>query len=280
MSIKRIFDKSIIAVNFILLIIMISGCNSTSHVSGTHDSYSIASQILGENRELVVRKPRGYKTGGQEKYPVIYVFGGNSLNYSIYKDLDLLIRTGHCIPAIIVGIPNINQKTRQRDLTPPFLKQDLDDKNSPLGEADKYLAFVKTEIISFIDSNYHVSNDRIAVGHSREGLMVMYSLMFMPDLFNSHLALSPALWREKSLFVEKFSDFVQESDTLPSQIVMTIGDLEVDKMKSAFDKTVQVLENNSSKVNYKKLFFPDANHAQNPFLTAPIGLNWILDKRQ
>ncbi|MEO1033773.1 MAG: alpha/beta hydrolase-fold protein, partial [Bacteroidota bacterium] len=206
--------------------------------------------------------------------------GGNALTYSIVNDLDLLIRTGYSRPAIVVGIPNINQKTRQRDLTPPFLKQDLDESNSPLGKADVYLEFIDTEVIPLIETNYKTTTERIAVGHSREGLMVMYSLLAKPKLFNGHLSLSPALWREDNLFVKKFRGFVQNNDTIASKLFLTLGDLEVDKMKHAFDMTIDVLDKNAAKAHFKSLYFPNANHASNPFLTAPMGLDWILKTKK
>lgn len=248
----------------------------TSDTPDTYDSYKIASKILSEEREIIVKTPRGYNGDGTTHYPVVYIFGGNSLTYSVANDLDLLIRTAYFKPIIVVGAPNISQKTRQRDLTPPFLKQDLDEVDSPLGKADQYLDFVQTEVIPLIGKNYHTSSERIAVGHSREGLMVMYSLMEKPELFNGHLALSPALWRENNLFTKVFSDFIQDNDTIPSRLFLTMGDLEVEKMKNAFDTTINILDKNSSKVIFKGIYFPQANHSSNPFLTAPIGLDWIL----
>lgn len=272
----KIKDLSLF-VPFLLVLLVINGCRPTSSFTSTHDKYTIDSKILAEKRELFVRRPRGYTTNSKERYPVVYVFGGNSLSYSIFKDLDLLIRTGHCKPAIIVGVPNISQKTRQRDLTPPFLKQDLDESDSPLGRADHYLEFIEKEIIPLINSNYKTSSKRIAVGHSREGLMVMYTLIAKPNLFSGHLAMSPALWREGNRFTHEFRDFIKEKDTIATKLFLSLGGLEVKKMKDAFDLTVNILEQEPSKTTFQSLYFPGANHADNPFLTAPIGLEWILN---
>ncbi|MEM9052292.1 MAG: alpha/beta hydrolase-fold protein [Bacteroidota bacterium] len=275
---KNIVLSSIFLLSILVAVVLTIYIVDSSDTPSSFNTHIVQSKVLNEEREIIVRTPRGYSSDSSENYPVIYVFGGNSLTFSISNDLDLLIRTGHSKRALVVGVPNISQETRQRDLTPPFLKQDLDEKDSPQGQADFYLNFVETEVIPLIEKNYRTSSERVAVGHSREGLMVMYSIMVKPKLFNGHLALSPALWREENHFVDVFRAFIQESDTIPSKVFLTMGELEVDKMKNAFDLTADILKASSEKANYRSLYFSKANHGTNPYLTSSIGLDWILNK--
>lgn len=247
----------------------------TSETPDSYDVHFIDSKILSEKREIIISKPEHYDDNDLRDLPVIYVFGGNSLTYSISYDVQLLMRTGYLEPVIVVGVSNINQKTRQRDLTPPFMKQDIDESNSPLGKADTYLEFIESEVIPLIEKEYRTSSERIAVGHSREGLLVMYSQISRPNLFIGRLALSPALWREENLFVDKFKDYLQKQNSIESKLFLSIGDQEVEKMKKAFDLTIDFLAKDSTVMDWKSQYTKGAVHSNNAILSAPIGIDWI-----
>jgi predicted alpha/beta superfamily hydrolase len=262
------------AVSVILTIYIVD----TSETPASYDVHEIDSEILSEQRELIVKLPPDYERSSDKVYPVVYVFGGNTLTYSIAYDTDLLTRTGHLENVIVVGVANIDQKTRQRDLTPPFMKQDLDEPNSPLGRADKYLDFVQNEVIDLIEKTYRASSKRIAVGHSREGLMVMYSLISKNDLFQGHIVLSPAIWREKNLFIDNFKEKISLVDTIESYLFLSMGDQEVNKMKNTFNLTVEFLSTDtiSEKMKWRSMYTKGAGHSNNALLSAPIGIEMIL----
>ncbi len=265
------------AISVILTIYIVD----TSETPASYDVHNIDSAILSEQRELIVKLPADYEQSSDKAYPVVYVFGGNTLTYSIAYDIDLLTRTGHLENVIVVGVANISQKTRQRDLTPPFMKQDIDEPDSPLGKADQYLDFVQNEVIDLIESTYRASSKRIAVGHSREGLMVMYSLISKTDLFQGHIALSPALWREKNLFIEYFKETISKADTIESYLFLSMGEQEVKKMQNAFNLTVEFLSTDtiSGKMKWQSMYTKGADHSNNAILSAPIGIQAILKNK-
>lgn len=251
----------------------------TSDTPSTFDTVAIESKVLQETRELIIKKPRNYIKNLE--YPVVYVLGGNSLTYTVANDTDLLTRVGNISEVIVVGITGIDQKTRQRDLTPPFLKQDLDETNSQLGEADNFLKYIENEVIPLVEKNYSTSNQRTIIGHSREGLLVFYSLLFKPDLFDTRIALSPALWREDNKFVKHFETFLTENPKVSSNLFMSMGEAEVDKMKSAFNLTVDVLKHkNLQNLNWKSFYMPNATHQTNHYLTACIGIDYFFKQVQ
>lgn len=248
----------------------------SSDTPSTYDAFKIESKVLQETRELIIKKPRNYSHDKQ--YPVVYVLGGNSLAYTVANNVDLLARVGNIPEVIVVGIPNSNQKTRQRDLTPPFLKQDLDEADSPLGKADDYLKFIESEVITLVEKNYNTNKKRAIVGHSREGLLVLYSLMAKPNLFDARIALSPALWRENNEFVNRFDTFLTQNPKVSSTIFMSMGGNEVDKMKNAFDLTTGLLTAKApSSLVWKSYYMPNATHQTNHYLTASIGINYFLN---
>jgi len=243
----------------------------TSETPSTYDTFEIESKALQETRELIIKKPRNYKKDKQ--YPVVYVLGGNSLTYTVANDADLLSRVGNIPEVIVVGITGIDQKTRQRDLTPPFLKQDLDEINSPLGKADNFLRYIESEVIPLVEKNYNTNNQRAIIGHSREGLLVLYSLIEKPNLFD--------LWREDNMFVRRFEAFLTEHPKVSSNIFMSMGGNEVEKMKKAFDLTTDILKNNApSNLIWKSYYMPNATHQTNHYLTACIGIDYLLNKQK
>jgi hypothetical protein len=249
----------------------------SSDTPSTYDKFEIKSKVLQETRALIVKTPSNYQK--EKSYPVVYVLGGNSLTYTVANNAGLLARVGNISELIVVGIPSINQKTRQRDLTPPFLKQDLEEANSPLGQADNYLKFIENEVISLVEKNYNTSNQRTIVGHSREGLLVLYSLLTKPTLFDTRIALSPALWREDNKFVKRLEGFLSAQPKVSSNLFMSMGANEVDKMKNAFDLTAEVLNNKApSGLIWQAYYMPNATHQTNHYLTACMGLNYFLSK--
>ncbi len=251
----------------------------TSNTPPTYDTVIIESKVLLEKRELIIKKPENYKK--DKKYPVVYVLGGNSLTYTVANDTDLLNRVGNISEVIVVGITGIDQKTRQRDLTPPFLKQDLDQIDSSLGKADNFLKYIETEVIPFIEKNYNTNTKRTIIGHSREGLFVMYSLMVKTNLLETRIALSPALWREDNRFVKRFEKYVAENPNLSSNLFMSMGEAEVDKMKSAFNLTVDILKDkNLQNLKWQFFYMPNATHETNHYLTASIGINYFFNNNK
>lgn len=276
--------RTIYTILFVAIVAFISAFTTfiildTSNTPSTYDTIKIESTLLKETRELIIKKPSNYKKN--KHYPVIYVLGGNSLTYTVVNDTDLLSRVGNIPEVIVVGITGIDQKTRQRDLTPPFLKQDLDDTDSPLGKADNFLKYIETEVIPLVEKNYSTTNQRTIVGHSREGLLVLYSLMAKPSLFDTRITLSPALWREDNKFVKRFDDYLTENPNVSSNIFMSMGEDEVDKMKKAFDLTVDVLTRKAPpSLIWKSYYMPKATHQTNHYLTACIGIDYFLNKNQ
>lgn len=253
----------------------------TSETPASYDIHHIDSKILSEQRELIVKLPLNYEENTNKTFPVVYVFGGNTLSYSIAYDTELLMRTGHLEDVIVVGVSNLSQKTRQRDLTPPFMKQDIDEADSQLGKADKYLDFVQKEVIDLIERTYRTSSKRIVVGHSREGLMVMYALISRTELFQGHIALSPALWRENNLFIDHFKEAVAKTDTIETCLFLSMGDKEVDKMKDAFDVMLEFLKTDSvrEKIKWRSSYTKGAVHSNNALLSAPIGIEMVLTNK-
>ena len=66
--------------------------------------------------------------------------------------------------------------------------------NHQSGDGTKFLAFLKTELIPFIEKNYSADPSRRALmGSSLGGLFALYAMFTEPKLFSGYVAASPAV---------------------------------------------------------------------------------------
>ena len=231
----------------------------------------IHSKILNEEREVIIHLPLNYDK--KKKYPVMYVLDGSSQDKHIANKFEILSSAGYVPETIVVGIPNVNGKGRQRDYTPPYMKMDIDEKDSPLGTGDQFLSFMENELFPFIEKNYSVSKIRSLAGNSRGGLLVIYSLLYKPDLFKGRFCFSPAFWRDDNLIVKKVCDFLNTNENLNSFLYMSMGEQEIDKMKNGFNEMTKSL---SKRQNGQLVWYSDftknADHQNNAEISASIGI--------
>ncbi len=278
MKIKPIFiyaGVSMMSIAMAFVIFMLIFDSSDEPTSFT--KHYLNSSVLGEEREFLVKLPENFHPDSE--YPTVYVIGGNSITFNIGHELDVLSRAGFNTDVILVGLPNPNQEIRQRDITPPGLKQDLDDLDSPNGKANIYFEYIKTEVVPLVEEIYPASDSRIIVGHSREGLAAMYSLIFDPELFAGRVCLSPAFWREDDKFIYQFRDFLDHELESENIIFMSMGTEENEKMKNAFNKMISTINASGSELIIGSYYStPDANHQSNPFLSASRGIVTVLNQ--
>ena len=148
----------------------------------------IHSPLLGQDRDLIIHLPRGH--GPSKQYPVIYVLDGSSQDQHIADTFDSLSALGLVPQTIVVGIPNISGANRILQLVPPFMLTDPAKPESPPGTGDTFLSFMEEELIPFMAEKYGASGLRSFAGNSRGGLLVLYSLIYKPDLFAARFCFS------------------------------------------------------------------------------------------
>lgn len=269
--------KKIILFSFTILLTALISIILFSYLTG-NPTYpksviqtKLYSKILDEEREIIIHLPRDYDKN--KKYMVMYVLDGSSQDKHIANKFDILATTGYVENAIIVGLPNVSGKGRQRDYTPPYMKMDIDEKDSPLGEGDNFLTFMEKELFPFIEKNYSVSENRAIAGNSRGGLLVMYSLLFKPNLFQGRFCFSPALWRDDNLIIKKTSEFLTKQDSLNSFLYISMGDQENNKMKKGFNEMTKTLKKKAVKqfIWYSE-YTKNANHQNNAEISASVGI--------
>ena len=171
------------------------------------ETFVIHSNVLGEDRRLVIYNPDSVGGNLLPAYPVLYLLDENDMSM-VAGMVKYLSAYNEQLPAmLVVGIDGGDQ--RMRDLTPTHSLYDnmgkLDpDPNGwlqPSGGGDKFLRFVREEVMPFVEKKYRTAPFRIFAGHSVGGLTAVHALTAHPDMFNAYLAVAPSLWWDKGGFV-------------------------------------------------------------------------------
>jgi predicted alpha/beta superfamily hydrolase len=204
---------------------------------------------VGRDYDLYVAFPRNYGDT-TKRFPVVYVLDGQwdfPLVNCVYGDV---YYDGFLPELITVGItwggdhPNYDS-LRTMDLTPTQIKQ-----VPASGNAAKFLAALKGELIPYIDSKYRTDKkDRTLMGSSLGGLFTLYTMFKETDLFTRYLLTSPAIpWDNSVLYTYEESYHAQHAG-LPVTLFMAMSSLE--GIESTFNKFVDSLKSR----NYKDLKF-------------------------
>lgn len=206
----------------------------------------INSAVLGEERTILVRVPDGYETN-KNRYPVLYMTDGNAHIGHTSSTVEFLARNGRMSEMIVVGINNTD---RTRDLSPTHVTTTVAGGNSQLqfptsGGADKFLKFIETELIPEIEKRYRVQPYRILAGHSLGGLFAIHAMVSRPDLFNSYVAVSPALQWDNQVAVKRAEDFFKARKEFPATLFMSLGH-EPGPIEDGFHQMKQILEKNQT----------------------------------
>ena len=231
----------------------------------------IYSTVLGEDREVIIHLPPGYDSTAT--YPVMYVLDGSSEDDHIAEKFDVLSTAGYTPKTIVVGIPNMTAKNRQQNLTPPFMKIDAEDNASPLGEADRFLLFMESELFPFMEKNHRASPVRLFTGNSRGGLLVMYSLLYKPDLFQARFCYSTPFWRQDNILVSKVSGFLSSMDTLHTFLYMSAGANETENIKNGLGRMAKTFQERAPiGLVWHSEYTPKAIHQNNVRISASAGI--------
>lgn len=219
------------------------------------------SKIVAQDFEIYISLPYKYFMS-DTTYPVLYSLDANvkfGMMSNVVNNLGTLTRD---IPEIVVvgiaypikGIADW-AALRKRDTTPTsdpeydkqwagYLNEATgrDDIVVQSGGADKFLTFIRDELIPFVESNYRVSsNDRTLQGTSSGGLFTLYALFKHPELFQRYFAGSPSIQWDEPYMYKLENDFAVSHKDLPVKLFMCVGDLESESYINNMEKMAQLL---------------------------------------
>lgn len=236
---------------------------------------TLSSAVLGETRAYLVHLPEGYADQPDQRYPVIYVLDGSSQDLHTAASAALMARIGVLPGMIVVGIPNVSGPGRQRDYTPPGMRQDLDEDDTRLGGGDRFLDFIETELVPAVEGEFRTNGRRELAGHSRGGLLVMHAFVSRPGQFAAFHAHSPALWRDDQAMVERLQAALAAGPGAPARLFLSLGEHENPRMAAAYEAAVAVLSDSAPPgLRWRAYRTPGADHGNNGERATPVGLQW------
>jgi predicted alpha/beta superfamily hydrolase len=167
------------------------------------NSIPIKNTFTGAQYELYIKLPDAYSSHPDKAYPVIYL---TDAKYHI--PLFSVLTKWLLSDVILVGISwqKDNQgilheqkgerSSRFRDYT---FKQSSDidkQKKYQFGGADNHLAFIRNDVIKYVEKNYRADpKSRAYFGYSLGGLFGAYTLMVQPNTFKYYMLGSPSIWQ-------------------------------------------------------------------------------------
>jgi uncharacterized protein len=151
-------------------------------------SGKIESVKVGETRPFWVSLPDGYTETG-EPYPVLCMMDGEfNFNSGVIGGLRWAASLGEIPEFIVVGIPNTDRSSDmfQEEVT-------FSDGSKAGGRADRFLDFIQTELIPYVDRTYRTQPFRVLYGTSNTGFTAVYALLHRPELASAYVAASATL---------------------------------------------------------------------------------------
>ncbi|MEE9429445.1 MAG: alpha/beta hydrolase-fold protein [Melioribacteraceae bacterium] len=215
---------------------------------GTRDT--IFSNILSENRPILVYLPPSYYSNKNQKYPVLYILDGDYNFQYVTGLIELQSSISENIPEmIVIGISGKGSSTYRENCKPNV--KEIEDR----GNAESTALFIKQELIPYIDSTYKTDNYKILSGHSIGGLFVINTLLNHPNLFNHYIAISPALWWGKNAINDIAKKTLENNSNYETSVYISLANeegmgvesfLEVVKSNSIFRFKKIANENHNS----------------------------------
>lgn len=240
--------------------------------------FTISSTVLGEKRKIRIQLPAG--ADRYSAYPVLYVLDGESQSNHVAGQVQYLSESYKIIPNLIVV--SIDNTDRMRDLTPSHTDIGPDGKRDTsassayknTGGSEKFLQFIKAELMPFVEKRYRTAPFRILYGHSLGALTAVYCLLSHPDYFNAYIAVSPSFqWDNNALLkAAETASFSTEKNRL-----LFFSDANEDtafhQNQLRFESLLQ--RKGSSALMYKRMFYPEESHISEPVKAFYDGIRFV-----
>jgi len=239
---------------------------------------TLDSKVLKESRKVFIRLPDSFDKN--KAYPLIIKTDGNFNLANWDKALKALNHESTLNEAILVAIPNqFFTDTRNRDLVPPYARKDVNTNPRPkhesspeiFGKADLFLAFLEQELLTYLEANYTLTENRILTGFSAGGSFTLYTLHTKPKLFNGYFAFSPAAWYDDMTVTKRFDAFLKTNINCIKQpifLYITVGGAEHSLMLGAYNNLVTSLAKHPNDwLKWGSTINSNAEHNQNPALS-------------
>lgn len=226
--------------------------------------------------------------------PVIYLVDANfyfdvmASTFKKYSEVGLLPE------AILVGVGYKNFVTmdslRNRDLTYPVAIPEYEMSKS--GGADKFLSFIESDVVPYIDSHYPCDkNRRVLMGHSLGGYFTLYALQQHlsqnKNTFHSYIAASPSMDYNHNYILKEFEK-ISTSKISNKRVYVSFGSLEDEqtpddtaalKCPVVLNELTRLLKD-KNKLIYKGDMYSNLDHMDTGFPTFVKGIQLSFTEEQ
>lgn len=238
----------------------------------------LKSLATGRDYDIYVRLPDQYAREQGKKYPVLYVLDGQ-WDFKLLDSIQSGLLYDKFVPEmIIVGITYSGEDAdygalRAMDYTPvheTFV--------SGSGDAPKFFAFLKEQLIPFIESNYRAEADqRTLMGSSYGGTFTLYALFSEPGLFDGYISASPVVVYGDRFAFKQEADFARNHKDLPVRLFLSVGGAE--ELRQPVEEFMQVLsERNYTGLEMETRIIEGERHAGNKPEAYNRGLRFIFEE--
>ena len=183
---------------------------------------TIKSTSTGRDYDLYIHIPKQYDKDQTAKYPVLYVLDGQWEFKLVDPVVGGLVYDQYMPDVIIVGITYSGENAdydglRAMDFTPTPIEG-----LKGSGDGQKFLKFLKTELIPFVEASYRVDpTRRVLMGGSLGGLFTLYAMFSDPSLFSAYFAACPAV--VLGPFFKQEADYARVHKDLPVKLYVAVG---------------------------------------------------------
>lgn len=253
----------------LLLVLCIFSFNSFAQgktkVINNEEKITIHSEILNQDRMLLISVPDNYKEANKE-YPVLYVLDGNTHFKHVTAAVDYLAKQRLLPEMLVVALVNID---RGHDFTPKH-----SDRIPTSGGGEKFHNFITKELFHYIKKNYKASDYSILMGHSLGGMFTAYSLLEFPDAFNSYIAISPYMQMSDNYIIKEADSKLKAKYDKPKSFYMTVGD-EPGYFEPLGEFSALVKKKSGEAINFSYIKMEAENHMTSPYLSLFNGLRFV-----
>lgn len=250
-----------------LMISSIMIVNAGDHQYTIGEKVSFKSDILNEERTILVYLPATYNLSDAE-YPVLYLLDGGYHFHHASGIVQFLSSNGLIPEMIVVGIANVD---RNRDFTPTNLSQ-----RPSSGGAEKFSKFIADELFPFMERNYRIQSYNVLMGHSLGGTFATYALLNNPEMFSSYISISPYLMYDDNVMVRETEEKLKSKYREGTSYYMTVGN--EPNYFEALGQFAKIVNQKSPKgLDFKYVQMLDDDHGSGPHLSIYNGLLFIYD---
>lgn len=239
------------------------------------------SQLLNEDRTCLISLPDSYDDSQQEnrEYPLIILLDGYvhfKTAAGIVHFMSSVRNRNHFMPeSIIVAIENVD---RERDFTVTKIKTK---RPNTMGGGRKFLEFIETELIPYVDENYNTAPNRILIGHSLGGLLTLNAFLDEHSVFDAFIAIDPSIWWDDDMMKDKVERISTTSLEKKLYIATAARDSNSgqERNKKRHDSFVGLLNQKSGgDSNVKIDYFETENHRSVPLEGLYKGLKYVFEE--